>query len=381
MTKSVAPGTWKAYNGQWLQWGSFLEDEIGGQDPWLRDFSDENKSAIVGLFLLRRYEGGMRGKVASSVTASLRLHFSQKLQSTSFLDSGVIAAARTACRLTPAELRIKRDAEASTCVKLPYCVFLLLDIRARLWEGQSWSQEGLRVRATYLACMWGYDMSARVSEYTKPEGKAADHCIRVHDLAFTVDRGNGLERLAGGHEFFQEMLEQPFLAQLVSDCCVRGASSKGKDQVKPKVVGTRAPNERQFLMDIVQFLAHSASEGADELFSARKDGVKYFVLTGRKVRDQLKETCVRHGLPPARFSSHSLRKGAISDMRALGSTAADREDRGNYAPGSKAMAGVYDYAIGMGPLACASLTGGYQPTLEHIKKLLPAERSSGSRKA
>ena len=76
----------------------------------------------------------------------------------------------------------------------------------------------------------------------------------------------------------------------------------------------------------------------------------FFVLTARKVRDLIKETCVRHGLPPARFSSHSLREGAISDMRALRSTVEDRQDRGNYVAGSKAMASIYDYAVGLGPL-------------------------------
>ena len=86
----------------------------------------------------------------------------------------------------------------------------------------------------------------------------------------------------------------------------------------PKVIGGRSREERQFLMDLVEFLAHSETRGEDELFSARVEGEKVFVLTARKVRDLIKQTCVRHGLPPARFSSHSLRKGAISDMRALG---------------------------------------------------------------
>ena len=381
MRRSVLPSTWKSYDGHWAAWGSFLEKEIGGEDPWHTNFADEDKSALVGIFLMRRHEGGMRGKVASAVTASLRLHFSSTSRSTAFLASGVIEAARAACRLTPAELRAKRDGEASTSVKLPYCVSLLLDIRARLWQGQGWSRDGIRRRATYLACMWGYDMCARISEYTKPEGKATDHCIRVHDLAFTVDRGNGLERLAGGYEFFHEVVERPFLTQMVTDCCVLGVSTKGKSVVKPKMVGTKSPNERQFITDIVEFLAYSASEGPDELFSARSGGEKYFVLSARHVRDQLKDTCRRHSLPAERFSSHSLRKGGITDMRALGSTAADREDRGNYVPGSKAMASVYDYAIGMGPLGCASLTGGYQPTVDHLRRLLPATRAGEQQRA
>ena len=154
--------------------------------------------------------------------------------------------------------------------------------------------------------------------------------MRVH--AFTVDCGNGLERLAGGHDFFKAIKVQPAMAQMIEECNVLAVSSKGKEVIKPTVIGKCSFEERQFLMDLVEFVTQSETRGEDELFSARttEGGEKFFVLTARKVRDLIKETCVRHGLPPARFSSHSLRKGAISDMRALGSTVEDRQDRGNY---------------------------------------------------
>ena len=61
-------------------------------------------------------------------------------------------------------------------------------------------------------------------------------------------------------------------------------------------------------------------------------------------------------------------------MRALWSTASDLEDLGNNILGSKAMAEAYDYAIGIGPFAFERLTGEYQSTVKHLKKLLPAER-------
>lgn len=364
-----------------MLWSVFLLEEIGERDPLLREFEEGDKAALVGLFLLRRYEVGLRGKAAASVTASLRLHFCKNLQSTTFLNSAVIEAARTACRMTPAEMRERRDASATHTVKLPYCLSLIMDMRACVWAGKGWSQAELKEKVVYLACMWGYDLGARVSEYTKPEGKAQDHSVRVHDLSFTMDRGSGWERVTGGHGVFKEIRVQPALAQLITECSVMAVSSKGKEVIKPKVIGSRSREERQFLMDLVEFLAHSGTNGDDELFSARAGEEKFFVLSARKVRDLIKQTCVRHGLPPAKFSSHSLRKGAISDMRALGSTVEDRQDRGNYVAGSKAMASVYDYAIGLGPLACSSLRGGYQPDTSHLKKLLPAERGTAIAKA
>ena len=88
----------------------------------------------------------------------------------------------------------------------------------------------------------------------------------------------------------------------------------------------------------------------EKLFRARTTGggEMIFVLTARKVRDLIKVTCVRQGLPPARFLSHSLRKETISDIRALGNMVEDRQDKGNYVAGSKAMASIYDHAGGLG---------------------------------
>ena len=78
--------------------------------------------------------------------------------------------------------------------------------------------------------------------------------------------------------------------------------------------------------------------------------------------------------PPELLQLNSLRKGAITQMRALGTSEDDRRDRGNYAPNSQVMNTTYDYATGLGPLVANSLTGGHRPELNDVMKLLPAER-------
>ena len=115
---------------------------------------------------------------------------------------------------------------------------------------------------------------------------------------------------------------------------------------------------------------------AAQLLSFRRSDGHHAALRAWAVRDELKTTCQRNGLPPDYFSSHSLRKGAITQMRALWSSEDDRRDRGNYAPGSQVMNNTYDYASGMGPLAANSLTGGYKPELSDLKRLIPAVRRS-----
>lgn len=259
--QSVVPSTTVAYEGHWLSWQHFLAEETELTDPLLRTLAESEKSQLVALFMKRRHDKGMRGKGAHAVTASLRLHFSSHFQPTECFDSRLIKAARAACRRTIDEMHDLRDAEVVNNVKLPFCWELLLDMRRRLWFGQPWEGAAITGRMTYLACLWGYDQSARIGEYTVREGNGSDHCVRVHDLSFTYDEGNGPHYVAGGHPFFQRITLEPHLISMVQECRVMGVSTKGKKVVKPKVIARRSDTESNFLSDLVLFLSHSCSVG------------------------------------------------------------------------------------------------------------------------
>ena len=128
--------------------------------------------------------------------------------------------------------------------------------------------------------------------------------------------------------------------------------------------------------ELAMFIARSGANSTDDLISVRTPAGVKIALTGRAVRDQIKATCKRLGLPPKYFSSHSLRNGAITHMRANGASEDDRRDRGNYAPGSQVMNTTYDYVTGLGPLAPNSLLGAQQPTVTDLQRILPAKRSA-----
>jgi hypothetical protein len=160
----------------------------------------------------------------------------------------------------------------------------------------------------------------------------------------------------------------------VVECRVRTVTTKGKVTVKDKLIGRRSAEEAIFLEEAFEFVARSDAAGDEEMLScARLDGSR-LALRSRAVREELKRTCESESLPPTYFSSHSLRKGAITHMRALGASEDDRRDRGNYAPRSQVMNSTYDYADGLGPSAANSLTGGYKPTISDVKRLIPAAR-------
>ena len=57
-------------------------------------------------------------------------------------------------------------------------------MRARTWAGRDWVGSDMRARMTFLGRMWGFEMGARVSEYTTPESGAVDHCASMDDLVF-----------------------------------------------------------------------------------------------------------------------------------------------------------------------------------------------------
>jgi hypothetical protein len=86
------------------------------------------------------------------------------------------------------------------------------------------------------------------------------------------------------------------------------------------------------------------------------------------------------GLPDLYFSAHSLRKGAITHMRALGASEDDRRERGMFAVGSTVMNATYDYAVtGLGPSASNSLQKGQKPTVNDLKRVIPAARQPRAR--
>lgn len=373
---SVLSGTSKVYERHWKLWEEFLSQHTGAPDPFLRGMVDIDKSAIVCLFLCKRYQAGLRAKGATSVTAGLRKHFTQALESTTFLDSTMLSTARNACKLNPKELRTKRDEGMADTVKLPICESLLNDMRTRMWTGKPWTGMGLKGRMSYVACVWGFDQSARVSEYTRAEPGATDHCVRLDDITFYRSMPDGVVNCTGGTlaEVLRGAEENSPLIKEVIECHVLAASSKGKVVVKAKLIARRSEEESQFLDDLLLFISRSGALGSDELFSLRTDGKEKTVLSGRTVREEIKETCRLRNLPPNYFSSHSLRKGAITHMRSLGSTEDDRRDRGNYAPGSQVMNTTYDYATGLGPLAANSIAGGQKPSVTDVKRLLPAKR-------
>jgi hypothetical protein len=366
-----------------LQWGwfvQFMKDE-GLDDPFMRTLTPQERVGMVSLFLMRRHVAGKRGKAASAFTAATRLRFSQEMLDTAFLDSAVVSSARTACLPKPKELREQReqrDSAPTSTVKLPVCEEMITGMRERLVANRTWCEADMKSIMLYTGFMYGFEFAARVGEYTKGEQGNTDHCVRTDDLTFAVEAPTGHFSIVGSAlgDLTPAQVGEGF--KNVSEYRVRGVTTEGKIVTKVKQVARTAVEESLFLDDLIRFMVYAKAQGTEELFSYcyRKANGDRVCLTGRSVREEVKSTCALYGLDPDGFSSHSLRKGGITHMGSLGSSAEHMLARGGYSPNSRVMSQIYDQSVGLGPLGSSSLQGGRKPTVKDIKRLQPARRRS-----
>jgi hypothetical protein len=375
LKSSVLPSTDRKYELQWGWFVQFMKD-VGLDDPFMRTLTPQERAGMVSLFLMSRHVAGKRGKAASAVTAAIRLRFSQEMLDTAFLDSAVVSSARTACLPKPKELREQRDSAPTSTVKLPVCEEMITGMRERLVANRTWCEADMKSIMLYTGCMYGFEFAARVGEYTKGEQGNTDHCVRTDELTFAVEAPTGHFSIVGSAlgDLTPAQAGEGF--KNVSECRVRGVTTKGMIVAKVKQVARTTVENSLFLDDLIRFIVYAKAQGTEELFSYRKANGDRVCLTGRSVREEVKNTCALYGLDPECFSSHSLRKGGITHMGSLGSSAEHMLARDGYAPNSRVMSQIYDQSVRLWPLGSSSLQGGREPTVKDIKRLQPARRRS-----
>ena len=122
------------------------------------------------------------------------------------------------------------------------------------------------------------------------ENGASDHCIRLDDLTFVLQAGEGVAGSALAAHFLLGPNETaPWTS--VTECRALSASSKGKAVTKAKLIASHSTFESQFLDDLARFVTLSGAVSGDELFSFRKAGRVKTVLRARTVRQELKAQC------------------------------------------------------------------------------------------
>jgi hypothetical protein len=180
-----------------VEWSKHLKEEANISDRYLQGLHEEEKASLVSQMMLQMHKQNRRGKAATAFTAAIRLEFAERRLSITFLDSALVSTARSSCKMTPAELREKRNSKPTHTVKLPFSENTLADMRSRLWDNLSWSDQDKEKRMRNLGCKWGYGLRARVEECTRAEPGKSDHCMRLDDLTFIVEGATVAQTLSG----------------------------------------------------------------------------------------------------------------------------------------------------------------------------------------
>lgn len=98
-------------------------------------------------------------------------------------------------------------------------------------------------RMTYIGCMFGFEMSARIGEYTQKERGRSDHCVRNDDLSFAVETPTQQKREVGSALAVLPQVKAGEGFSQIVECRVQGTSTKGKVTVKAKILACRSSDE------------------------------------------------------------------------------------------------------------------------------------------
>jgi hypothetical protein len=380
---SVTSGTMAGYEREWRTWVEFVsrKSRRTDADPYLRDCSDKTKVLMICHLFEERHRAGKREKAATGITAAIRKHFALALEETRWMDAQAIAVGRKACKRTSQENR-EYVKSGSGRARLPVWFALIEQLREDLWVNRGFGPDDIDSKMTYITAMFGFDIAMRAGEATHVGGNAEEHTIKCEDVVVHLMSPVSYEgvlrySLRGGTTAFHQSVD-PCNVRMVEVCALTH---------KPGVINTtkqikrNSEEEEEFLEDLVCFMKWSGATSQEPLFSRRSTSrngtIRHKVCRARMVTDVLKAEVTRQGLDPTLFSFHSLRKGAVTLMKALGVSREETLARGNYSRASVMIDTTYNYdSSGTRPLG--AMAGGREkaPNKEDItrKMAVPYQR-------
>ena len=358
--KSVTAGTLQGYVPGWEKWQTYLRDR-DIKDPFLDECTEIEKVSHLCNFFRVRYEEGKRGKAAYGIGAAIRKFFAVAMRPLCFFDNPITSAARRACRMSTNELReLQRKGGGND--KLPAFMEMIVWIRDNFWENKGWHNPEIDMRMIAIAALTAFDLADRGGEITTVAGALREnHSIANDQVSFRLEdpvmiRGVECFAVAAGSEEFRRQV----LLSNVASCEIEVSSHKSGPlgSHNKKVIGRTNDRESEFLDDLFEWCKRSGATSHEPLFSRR-------VWTGKKVTfkklhpkmlsEAIKSAATHLGLDPTEFSNHSLRKGAVTQMKASGCSREETKARGNYSKDSIMIDSVYNHDnTGRGPLAASS---------------------------
>ena len=385
----VEDSTRACYEKYWHYWPSFLK--LRGQLRFLYlDLLDKKgKTCLLSLFVmwLREHWECSDSKL-DMVLSAVSYAFILAAQNVEIFSDPLVKKARKTNRASSRETSMK--AFFGKSAKLPATNEVLREIKKQA----NWNSDGeceprqlavfLRRRAAYLACMFCFNFGSRFCNVGRDEKHKGKHAIRRCDVviedidglrysipdfvAFLVSKGVWHGRTP---EWRRAQLYVRVLALVVFI-----HSSKIRKKVgRVEVLGRRTSEENEFLGELLEWLFFDSGHliGSDQnelVFSWKYDSGRrsyHTHLIRSWVSNAVKEAAKALGLDAARYSTHSLKRGAITDLMLNGEDDEVLRTFGDHSPNSSSTF-LYQHATGRGSRPLLHASKGKGLTVKEIKR-------------
>jgi hypothetical protein len=253
---------------------------------------------------------------------------------------------------------------------------MLAVMRETHWTDRAWTFPDIDKRMTAIGALIAYELANRGGEATTVGVSTSEnHTIYNEQCIFSLEEaviinGEPCTEFAAGTVEFRKYVT----LSNVTSCAIGVASNKSGAVASHniKVIERRNDRESELLDDVFEWCIRSESTSQEPLLSRRVftgREISFKKLTPRMMATLVKDTAQGLGLDETEFANHSLRKGAVSQMKASGCLRDKTNSRGNYSRGSVLVNTVYNHNnTGRGPTGASSSSGGRNLTLEDVRR-------------
>ncbi len=351
--KAVGKATAKGYDRMYLHYDAFLQHPISRDVRRTGSFYTPSEQSRLIVRYIRYLDEvlGLPHTQRAKAIAALQFAMRNDGESLGVFDEAAVRAARKAGRPGARELSLARERKK----RMPVTMDMLRWMREKHWESHrgvayltqgrlsyaEWRRRvcnGLDARMTYVAITLAYVFLWRVSQYTaqgKNSGRT-DHNLMAEDVLFKL-RGTAPANHRA-HRFPWQLRGLSPTTVESALLVIRSSKSDVAGRGQYLHLARRTSDEATFLETLVIQCQESGVRPGDPLFISYRFGTSKR-LNSRMINEALHDTAVDLGFGELgfAFSSHGLRIGGATELRASGRSSEEIRILGGWAPGSRAV--------------------------------------------
>jgi len=315
LQKGVADRTRDRYTAECEKfWMTFLEGEqfagkLHGVDiqRFASDITDKDVlRRLIVAFVIHLVDLQARGQKILHVLSAISFMFKSHMVDSSIFSDPTVRLARAAAADAT-------GAWSESIKRMPFVHDMLLYAETILWDAGDIDQQ-----MTFVGIILAFHFCLRVSEYVHSyidDDGEVSHAIDADDIEFILRDGSRVRSWAAKDtgSLFEDIAHVKLVVR-TSKC-----DKKGKGRIL--YISRRGVQETHLIMILFQWSCISGIKMDDPFLSRYKMSnhrLRRLKLTTKMVNESLKDIAEFFGFPRIYFSSHSLRIGGSTTMRAAG---------------------------------------------------------------